>query len=149
MFIRILITCSAAFFGTFGFAILIRTPRRAWVPASAIGTLAYLIYDLLGSCGFSEPFSIFIGSLCGSILALICARHMRMIGTIFLTLSIVAFVPGLGLYRCMQLIGSGETSAGVQQGISAMISIAMIALGQGTGSFIFYLLPHRKAPGKL
>ena len=139
-----LLQAVSAFVGTLGFAILIRAPRRAMAVASLNGTMAYMLYWVLGRLGFSEPAAVFVGSLFGALMALLCARRMQMISTVFLALSIVAFVPGLGLYRCMQLLGAGDTHAGAQQGVAAMMSIAMIALGQGVGSFVFRAL--RKKP---
>ena len=137
---QILITAVASFLGTIGFAILIRAPRRAWVPASLIGMGAYVVYWLLDRTGLGEAGAIFVSSLLGSMAALLCARKMKMIGTVFLILSIVAFVPGLGLYRSMEYLGSGQTQTGAEQLVSAMISIAMIVLGQGTGNFLWHAL---------
>ena len=81
--------------------------------------------------------SIFIGALAGSLMAQGCARKMRMIATIFITLSIVAMVPGLGLYRCMALLAQGRNADGVRNGVEAMTTIVMIALGIGVGNFLF------------
>ena len=127
----------SAFFGTMGFALLLHAPKRAWLPASVIGAAAYTLYWLLEQAGMSMPPSIFIGALAGSMLAQGCARRMRMIATIFVTLSIVALVPGLGLYRCMALLAQGENAAGLRTGVEAMTTILMIALGVGVGSFLF------------
>lgn len=126
--------------GTLGFAALVHAPRRSWLPGGVIGMLAFLVYWLLGLAGLPEPGAIFIGSVLGAMAALICARTMRMISTVFLMMSIVAFVPGLGLYQCMHYLGEGRTALGAQAGISAMISIAMIVLGQGVGSYLFRTL---------
>ena len=68
---------------------------------------------------------------------------MKTIATIFNTLAIVAFVPGLGLYRCMELFAKGDTAGGAYAGIQAMISIVMIALGLGVGTFLFRTLFNR------
>lgn len=127
----------SAFLGTLGFALLLHAPRRAWLPASVIGAAAYTLYWVLEQMGLGLPGSIFIGALAGSMLAQGCARKMRMIATIFITLSIVAMVPGLGLYRCMALLAQGENAAGVRTGVEAMTTIVMIALGVGVGSFLF------------
>lgn len=127
----------AAFLGTMGFALLLHAPKRAWLPASAIGAAAYTLYWVLNQAGISMPMSIFIGALAGSLLAQGCARKMRMIATIFITLSIVAMVPGLGLYRCMSLLAQGENAKGVRSGVEAMTTIVMIALGIGVGNFLF------------
>ena len=130
----------SAFLGTLGFALLLHAPRRAWLPASTIGAAAYTLYWVLDHAGLSMPLSIFIGALAGSLLAQLCARGMRMIATIFITLSIVAMVPGLGLYRCMALLAQGENAAGVRTGVEAMTTILMIALGIAVGSFLFRLI---------
>ena len=127
----------SAFLGTLGFALLLHAPRRAWLPASAIGAAAYTLYWTLEQAGLSMPASIFIGALAGSMMAQGCARKMCMIATIFVTLSIVAMVPGLGLYRCMALLAQGENAAGVRTGVEAMTTIVMIALGIGVGNFLF------------
>ena len=127
----------AAFLGTMGFSLLLHAPKRAWLPASAIGAAAYTLYWVLEQAGLSMPASIFIGALAGSLLAQGCARKMRMIATIFITLSIVAMVPGLGLYRCMALLAQGQNAAGVRSGVEAMSTIVMIALGIGVGNFLF------------
>ena len=139
-------TLIASFFGTMGFALLLHAPQRAWLPASIIGGISYTSYILLLHLGASQAAAMFIAALVGSLLAQGCARKMRMIATIFVTLSIVSLVPGLGLYRCMEYLGAGQSEAGVRAGVSAMIDIMMIALGVGVGSFLFrMLLVPRKA----
>ena len=87
--------------------------------------------------GMSEPAAIFIGSLVASLLAQLAAREMKLIASIFANLAIVAFVPGLGLYRCMSLMAQGNTAQGLQTGTAAMVSIVMISLGLAIGSFLF------------
>ena len=138
----------AAFLGTMGFALLLHAPQRAWLPASAIGATAYTLYWVLYQVGMSMPASVFIGALAGSLLAQGCARRMRMIATIFITLSIVAMVPGLGLYRCIALLAQGQNAAGVRNGVEAMTTIVMIALGIGVGNFLFRAVIGMRRPVK-
>lgn len=94
-----------AFFATLGFCIILQVPRRAAFPAAVLGALSYLLYWLLQEWGVSEPYAIFIGSVFGSFSGNILARRLRMISTIFILLSIVPSVPGLGLYRFMAQLG--------------------------------------------
>ena len=94
-----------SFVGTLGFAILLHAPKRAWLPASLIGAMTYTLYWSLKQLSLDEAASMFLAALFGSLLAQFCARKMRMIATIFLLLSVVALVPGLGLYRCMEQLG--------------------------------------------
>ena len=136
----LLIAFLSSFAGTLGFAVLLRAPRRTWIPGSVIGALAFSLYWTLSAYGLSEVSSIFCGSLVGSVMGQLLARRMKMIATVFNTLAIVAFVPGLGLYRCMELFARGDTTAGALAGIQAMISIVMISLGLGVGTFLFRTL---------
>lgn len=137
MMTELLITLVSSFFGTLGFALLLHAPRRAWLPASLIGGVSYTVYILLLRVGAPQAAAMLCAALAGSVLGQWCARRMRMIATIFITLSIVSLVPGLGLYRCMEFLGAGQNAQGLQAGVSAMIDIMMIALGIGMGNFVF------------
>ena len=131
----------ASFLGTLGFAVVLHAPKKAWLPASAIGGLSYVIYWALLQVGASEAVGNFIGALIGAFLAHYCARRMRMIATIFLLLAMIPLVPGMGLYRCMALLAQEAYREGVDAGVRAMVDIVMIAFGQGMGSYFFRLLP--------
>ena len=135
----VLLKLVSSFVGTLGFAIFMHAPKRAWFPASAIGGVAYALYWLLMQCGVYAPMSIFIGALLGSILGQYCARRMRMIASIFVLLSMIPLVPGLGLYRCMHYLAQEMYGAGADAGVRAMVDIVMIALGLAVGSFIYRL----------
>lgn len=137
----------SSFVGTLGFAIFMHAPKRAWFPASAIGGVAYLVYWALQEFGVYEPMSIFIGALLGSILAQYLARRMKMIATIFVLLSMIPLVPGLGLYRCMHFLAQEMYGAGADAGVRAMVDIVMIALGLAVGNFMFRVIRPQKAKG--
>ena len=126
--------------GTLGFAAILHAPRKAWLPSAALGGLSYALYWLLMQLGLSDPEAIFTASMAVSLLAQFCARRMRMIATIFVALSIIPLVPGLGLYRSMELLGQGQNAAGLQAGVAALISIMMIARGLAGGAFLFRAL---------
>ena len=124
-----------AFFGTVGFAMLVHTPKRAWFVSGLIASLSYLIYWFMTRLDLPDPMAIYIGAFFGSLAGLLCARLMKIIGTVFLMSAVVPVVPGLGLYRMMAALGQGQIAAGAKTGIQAMITIAMIALGLGAGAF--------------
>ena len=140
------IKLTSSFVGTLGFAIFMHAPKRAWLPASTIGGVAYLLYWALMQLGLNDPTSIFIGALLGSILGQYCARRMRMIASIFVLLSMIPLVPGLGLYRCMHYLAQEMYGAGADAGVRAMVDVVMIALGLAVGSYIFRLLVRTKPP---
>ncbi len=125
-----------SFFGTLGFALLVQVPRRAWIPSGLVAVLAYMVYWGLMKAGIPESISIFFGALFGALAGKLCARRMKMIGTVFMMSAVVPVVPGLGLYRMMSYLGQGETQQGANLGVQVMITIAMIALGLGVGSFV-------------
>jgi len=139
-----ILPCLSAFAGTLGFGLLIRAPRRSLLPGSLIGAGIFTLYIAMNRLGVADPAAFFLCSLMGSILALCCAAKMKMIGTIFLMLSIVSFVPGLGLYRSMQFLGNAQIRPGAEQGVEAMMLIVMIALGQATGSLLFGIFHARR-----
>lgn len=132
--------------GTLGFAMFMHAPRRAWLPASAIGGLSYALYWALLQFSVYEPLSIFLGALLGSLLGQYCARRMKMIATIFILLAMIPLVPGLGLYRCMSYLAQEMYSEGVDAGVRAMVDIVLIAFGLGIGGYIFRMLTLRRMP---
>ena len=125
-----------AFFGAVGFAMLVHTPRRAWLVSGLIASFAYMVYWSCLRLGLSDPSSIFLGSFFGSLAGQISARKMKIISTIFLMSAVVPVVPGLGLYRMMSYLGRNRLAAGAGMGISAMITIGMISLGLGAGTLV-------------
>lgn len=137
LIVDLIIIFLSSLVGTLGFSVILHAPKKSWLPAALLGGLCYALYWLLMQLGLSEPVSTFTASMAVSLLAQFCARRQQMIATIFVALSIIPLVPGLGLYRCMELLGQGKNAAGLQAGVAAMISIMMIALGLAVGAFIF------------
>ena len=122
---------------------------NAILTASCIGAVGYTLYwALMVWAGLPETAAIFIGSVAASVLAQYAARRLKMIATVFGTLAIIAFVPGLGLYRCMSLLAQGNTSLGLQTGIVAMSNIVMITFGLGVGSFLMRMIFAARAERK-
>ena len=130
-----------SFVGTLGFAIFMHAPKRAWLPASVIGGVAYLLYWAIQQMGINEPTAILLGALLGSVLGQYCARRMQMIASIFVLLAMIPLVPGLGLYRCMHFLAQEMYGAGADAGVRAMVDIVMIAMGLAMGSFFSRLFP--------
>lgn len=131
--------------GTLGFAVFMHAPKRAWLPASAIGGVSYALYWTLLQFSVYEPLSIFLGALLGSLLGQYCARRMKMVATIFLLLAMIPLVPGLGLYHCMSYLAQEMYAQGVDAGVRAMVDIVLIAFGLGIGSYIFRMVTTRRS----
>ena len=144
LFTEMLKALAGAFFGTLGFAWLMRVPRRAWIPAGIIASAVCLADWGLIRLGISEFSAVFCAVLLGSLAGHVCARKMQVINTLFLLCAIVPVVPGLELYRTMAALGSGQNAQGVALGVYAMMIIAMTALGLATGSFLDRLAHREK-----
>ena len=142
---QILRAVFGAFSGAVGFAMLVHAPRRAWLVSGLIASLSYLGYWFMVYLQVADPLAVFLGSLFGSLAGLLCARLMKIIGTVFLMSAIVPVVPGLGLYRMMAFLGQGRIEDGVSMGLSAMITIGMIALGLGAGAVLDRIFHARSA----
>lgn len=122
----IFLTASVA---TAGFAALMHAPRRSWIVAGLLGGLGYAVYwALLNLVGMNDALSMFLGCLLATFLAQAAARVMKIIATVFVSMSIIPCVPGLGLYRCMSLLATGQTAEGAAAGVTAMMEILMITL---------------------
>ena len=132
-----------AFFGTVGFAMLVHIPKRSWLVSGLIASFSYLVYWAFLRLGLSDPSSIFLGSLFGCLAGQLCARKMKIIGTVFLMSAVVPVVPGLGLYRMMAFLGQNRIADGANMGIHAIITVPMIALGLGAGSLIDRIIHSR------
>ena len=146
MFGSFLAALVISFVATLGFGVLLHAPNRALLPASATGMAAHGCYCLLGTFGFPEQAAIFAAAAGAAILAELLARRMKMAATVFVTLSIIPLVPGLNLYRAMAFLAQGQSEAGLELGVSAMLTILMISLGIGMGSFLVRLRRGSIAP---
>lgn len=134
-----LIAFLSAVLGTFGFAVMLKAPRRSWIPVCLLSGVGYLLHALLTALGVRLAVAMLVAATVTSFGACILSLHLKMINTVYLTLSIVPFVPGLGLYQCMSLLGSDRNAEGLAAGIEAMTSIIMIVLGISVGCFLFQI----------
>ena len=62
-----LLYLAGAFFGTLGFAVLTRVPRRTLLAAGGIAAVVYMVYWLLSLAGLSEHTAVFFGTTVGSL----------------------------------------------------------------------------------
>ena len=122
-----------AFLGTVGFAMLVHTPRRAWLASGLIAVFSYLVYWLLVTVGFSDPSSIFLGSLFGSLAGQICARKMKIIGTVYLMSAVVPVVVPAGT-------GTGSASPPPTFSITYQVSSPAASAAAARGFLSFFMM---------
>lgn len=131
----------SALLGSFGFAMLLRAPVRSWLPSGLLGGLVYLLYFGLLQI-ISPEIAILVSCTVASIIARFMSRHYKLIGTVYMTIAIVPFVPGYTLYRGIALIGQGSNSSGAGFVADAMVVILMIVIGLSLGDFISRTADH-------
>ena len=117
-----------------GFGALLYAPRKAIIWGGLLGSAGYLSYWAAMECGAAETAAMFIGALVAALGAQIAARRLKMIATVFVTIAILPLVPGVGLYRAMSALATGDMMAGASIAAHTMALILMIALGIGLGT---------------
>lgn len=117
-----------------GFGALLYAPRKAIVWGGLLGCAGYLCYGAALTAGAAETAAMFLGALVAALGAQIAARRLKMIATVFVTIAILPLVPGVGLYRAMSALATGDMVAGASIAAHTMALIVMIALGIGLGT---------------
>lgn len=96
---KIFLQLIGAFFGTFGFCILLNIPRKLWIYSSLVGTAAWGVYLAAGSFTDEAVTINFLAALTAAVLSQILARFFRAPVTLFLIPGILPMVPGAGMYE--------------------------------------------------
>lgn len=126
----------ASFLAGAGFGMLQSAPKKAVLWGGVLGLIGYMAYWLFMQLGVTEAPAMFLGMLLAAIGAQIFARKIKMISTVFVTISMMPMVPGLGLYRAMSALAQGDLSLGGSVGAHTMLLILMIAMGIGLASSV-------------
>ena len=132
--LRTLMLFPASFLAGAGFGMLQSAPKKAVVWGGVLGMIGYMAYWALMQLGVTEAPAMFLGMLLAAIGAQVSARKIKMISTVFVTISMMPMVPGLGLYRAMSALAQGDLSYGGEVGAHTMLLILMIAMGIGLAS---------------
>ena len=142
---QILIHSIGAFGGTLGYAILLNAPARTILPASLIGLLGYMLYEVMVNLlGQGMIFSYFFSTVIISLLCEIEARVMRMPSTIFLLTALVPLVPGYTFYCAMLSLVENSGTQAASYGLEAVQIVAAIAVGAAVTSVVFRALTVRR-----
>ena len=107
---------------------LMNPPKRILIPASAIGAVGYMLYDLIYSFGRQEILGYFVGTLFVAVCGEIMARIFKAPSTIFVFPGIIPLVPGIGLYHTMLYIVRAEYDSAADAGARALLSAAVMAV---------------------
>ena len=148
LFAQALLMILASLLAGGGFGVLQSAPKKAVFCGGALGVAGYMSYWFVMQLGATETAAMFIGMLIAALGAQLASRRLKMITTVFVTISMMPMVPGLGLYRAMSALAQGDLALGGGIAAHTMMLILMIALGIGLASSLagmhHHALNHRK-----
>ena len=121
------------------------SPWNSLIASSVVAGIGFVIYDLIKLTGMSEPVSIFVGTAFIAVSGEILARIMKMPSTVFVFPGVVAFVPGVGIYRTMLALIQSDFEKSQRVGTETiLIAIAMAMAIAVINVFSRYVFPKRK-----
>ena len=119
----------AAFGGTIGFGLLFNIRGKKLRLAGLGGGLAWLLFLLLGFVIENEVARYFIVSVVITLYAEILARILKTPASTFCIVSLIALIPGGGLYYSMAYALSGESTLFVEKAAYTLALAAALSLG--------------------
>ena len=124
--------------GTIGFCYMLDAPRKTILPASVIGLISYLIYELMTvGLGQNMIFSYFFSTVVITVICEMVARKMRMPTTVFLLTAMVPLAPGYSIYHAMLCLVQNDGATAASSGLSALQAVGAMAVGAAVTSVCF------------
>lgn len=134
----LLLRCLGAVGGTIGFCYMLDAPRKTIFPASFIGLISYLIYELMFvGLGQSMIFSYFFATVVITVICEMVARRMRMPTTAFLLSAMVPLAPGYSIYHAMLCLVQNNGAQAASSGLNALQAVGAMAIGAAVTSVCF------------
>ena len=141
-FLTDFILCTLA---TVFFCFIMNSPWNSLIASSVVAGVGFVIYDLVKLTGMGEAVSIFVGTAFIAVSGEILARIMKMPSTVFVFPGVVAFVPGVGIYRTMLALIQSDFEKFQRVGTETIIiAIAMAMAIAVINVFSRYVFPKRK-----
>lgn len=128
-FIIILYRIAGVFISTLTFGVLFNIPKSEFIFCGLIGATGWIIFESMSYILYSDHASIFTSILVVTSLSRILSRHRKTITTIYLTIGIIPFVPGAGMYNTMYHIIYNQPSYAIISGIETFTTAGIIAIG--------------------
>ena len=137
-----------AVFASFGFALLFNVKGSKLFTAAFIGGIGGFIYDYAIYMSGSQALSLFVASICISILSEIFARLLKCPVTTFLICAIIPLVPGGGMYYTMLEVVQNNIDNAIIKGVDTIIQACSIAIGCILVSSMAHIWHRMKYKGK-
>lgn len=133
-----------SFIATAGFGVLfnIRGKKLFW--AALGGGLSWFLYLIIYRVTSSQLLSYFAASIAAGMYSELMARLIKAPVTVFVMCSIIALVPGGGMYYTMSESIQGDVSKSLSLGLETMSIAGAIALGILVSSSVVKLATYNK-----
>jgi len=119
-----------AFIATVAFGKLFYAPQKDLWPAGIVGAVGFGVYIyFMEALGYSSMLSNFMGTIALAVLSEYFARQFKEPVTVFSVPGFIPLVPGLPLYRAMNLILLNDYTRGLATFVDACLDAMAIALG--------------------
>lgn len=129
-----------------GFCILVNVPKKAIIPATLTGSIAWFVYQFAMSSGYTKPLAAFIATCIVTLVSDILSRKVKEAATVFIIPGILPLVPGSSMYYTMTYIISSDFEMAGKTGTQTLFTAGSIALAiLIVGSFlkIFTTIRHK------
>lgn len=134
-----------SFLATVAFGVLFQAPKKTLIVGGMIGAVGWVVFVYLGKvAGYSSFHANFFATVIIALNSELCARIFKQPATVYVIPGIIPLVPGLGMYRGMNMIIEKSYEMGVNTLIIAGMDASAIALGMMFMASFFRVLKMRK-----
>ena len=130
--------------GALMFGFLLNAPKRTVLFSALIGLLGYGVYRGVFALFGSDLAGYFSATFLLTILSETAARRLREPATIFLCISIIPLVPGLGLYETMMRILEKDYLGVLESGTNVILIIVSICTAIALATQAFRLFARQR-----
>ena len=119
-----------SFFAAAAFGVLFQAPKRTLVISGLIGAVGWVTFVYLGKvAGYSSFYANLFATVVIALGSELGARVFKQPVTVYVIPGIIPLVPGLGMYRGMNMIIQNSYEMGMNTLIIAAMDASAIALG--------------------
>ena len=140
---RLALELTAAFVGSFGFAIIFNIRGPGMILCAAGGIVTWLTYRGVQLVG-GEITAYFVATMAATLYAETLARIRKYPAISYLVISLIPLIPGAGIYFTMNYIVEGDMQLAVNKGFSTIACAGAIAVGILLISTVFRLFITRR-----
>ena len=135
-----LVQIVTAALGTLGFGILFNVRGKKLAAVTAAGGISWALFIALCALGASEVTAYLICAIAVSVFAEVMARVLKSPATVFITPSLIPFIPGSSLYYSLAYAFSKDYVHFAEKALSTLSLASALAIGVISASAITSLV---------